>query len=177
MCFDNWFLKVFCCSWVSLGDIHQDAFLCEIPQSWIALVTLDAESRVSIAIRSEYTVWNGLLVSSWMILSYNSDLFLLLFLMCRLFVLIFMWRLDTHEWIVDFGIDILVPLVNMIYDQIYPYLVMAAVIALCALVMWVLMFLMFTVSYFRRPLLTVSPTAHCMSRFLYATFQWYSPAN
>ena len=50
-------------------------------------------------------------------------------------------RINTH---------ILRPLVRLIYAQLYPYLIVAAVVVLCALVMWVLMFLMFTVAYFRK---------------------------
>lgn len=44
---------------------------------------------------------------------------------------------------------ILAPVVRLIYAQIYPYLIVAAIVVLCALVMWVLMFLMFTMAFFR----------------------------
>ena len=44
---------------------------------------------------------------------------------------------------------ILAPLVKLIYAQIYPYLIVGAIVMLCALVMWVLMFLMFTMAFFK----------------------------
>jgi len=59
-------------------------------------------------------------------------------------------ELKQPETISKIKDHILAPLVRLIYAQIYPYLIVAAVVVLCALVMWVLMFLMFTMSYFRR---------------------------
>lgn len=44
---------------------------------------------------------------------------------------------------------ILAPLVKLIYAQIYPYLIVGAIVMLCALIMWVLMFLMFTMAFFK----------------------------
>lgn len=58
-------------------------------------------------------------------------------------------ELRHPDTIASIKTNILGPLVRLIYAQIYPYLIVAAVVVLCALVMWVLMFLMFTVSYFR----------------------------
>ena len=42
------------------------------------------------------------------------------------------------------------PLIRLIYTQMFPYLIVAAIVLLSGLVMWVLMFTMFTLTYFRK---------------------------
>ncbi len=54
---------------------------------------------------------------------------------------------DTRAKIKDHVIS---PLIKLIYSQMYPYLILAATVLLAGLVMWVLMFIMFTMSYFRK---------------------------
>lgn len=58
-----------------------------------------------------------------------------------------MKRPDTKLKIQD---HVIAPLIKMIYSQMYPYLIIAASVLLSGLVMWVLMFTMFTMSYFRK---------------------------
>ena len=45
---------------------------------------------------------------------------------------------------------VIAPLVKLIYTQMFPYLIVAAIVLLSGLVMWVLMFTMFTLSYFKK---------------------------
>ena len=54
---------------------------------------------------------------------------------------------DTRTKIKDHVIS---PLIKLIYSQMYPYLILAAIVLLAGLIMWVLMFTMFTLSYFRK---------------------------
>lgn len=42
------------------------------------------------------------------------------------------------------------PLIKLMYSQMFPYLIVAAIILLSGLVMWVLMFTMFAMTYFRK---------------------------
>lgn len=44
---------------------------------------------------------------------------------------------------------IIKPLIRLIYSQMSPYLVMAAIVVISGIVMWILMFTMFTLSFFR----------------------------
>lgn len=42
------------------------------------------------------------------------------------------------------------PLIRLMYTQMFPYLIIAAIILLSGLIMWVLMFTMFALTYFRK---------------------------
>lgn len=44
---------------------------------------------------------------------------------------------------------IVLPLIRLLYTQLFPYLVLAALVILCGMIMWILMFTMFTLSYMR----------------------------
>lgn len=59
-------------------------------------------------------------------------------------------ELNQAETRVKIKDHVISPLIKLIYAQMFPYLIVAAIILLSALVMWVLMFTMFTLSYFRK---------------------------
>jgi hypothetical protein len=54
---------------------------------------------------------------------------------------------DTKRRVNDHVIS---PLIKLMYSQMFPYLIVAAIILLSGLVMWVLMFTMFAMTYFRK---------------------------
>lgn len=54
---------------------------------------------------------------------------------------------DTKRRVND---HIIGPLIRLMYTQMFPYLIVAAIVLLSGLVMWVLMFTMFTLTYFRK---------------------------
>jgi hypothetical protein len=54
---------------------------------------------------------------------------------------------DTKKRVNDHVIG---PLIKLMYSQMFPYLIVAAIVLLSGLVMWVLMFTMFALTYFRK---------------------------
>lgn len=54
---------------------------------------------------------------------------------------------DTKRRVND---HIIGPFIKLMYSQMFPYLIVAAFVLLSGLIMWVLMFTMFALTYFRR---------------------------